>query len=82
MSKYKKPKAENVLVQSLVKKIALLKELKSCEESLKTTSIKLKVQEANKRLSKKSNSMHKKSWSEYRAQYKRKQKKADCQRHS
>jgi len=59
-----------------VKKIALLKEeLKACEESLKTTNIKFKVQEANKRLSRKSNSMHKKSWSEYSARYKRKQKK-------
>ena len=77
VSRCKKPKAENVLVQSQVKKIALLKEkFKSCEESLKTTSIKLKqVQEANKRLSRKSNLMHKKSWSEYSAQYKRRQKK-------
>ena len=75
--KSKKHKAENVFVQSQVKKIALSKEeLKSCEESLKMANIEIKrLQEANKRLSRKTVTMHNKSWSEYSAQYKRKQKK-------
>jgi len=73
----KKRKAENVLVQSQVKKIALLKEeLKRNEEALKVANIEIKkVQESNKRLSKKPVTMHNKSWSQYSAQYKRKQKK-------
>jgi len=72
VSKSKKSKAKDVLVQSQVKKITLLKEqLRSCEDSLRTPSIKLRqLQEANKRLSRKSNIMYKKSWSEYSAQYK------------
>ena len=43
--------------------------------------IKLKqVQEANKRLSRKSNSMHKKSWSEYIVLNTKEGKKVDCHR--
>ena len=67
-------------VKSSEENCTVKRRIKTCEESLKTTSIKFKVQEANKRLSRKSNSMHKKSWSEYSARYKRKQK-ADCHRH-
>ena len=75
--KSNKRKAENVLVQSQVKKIALLKEnLESCQQSLKDANKKLKeVEETNKRPSlNKSVSIRNKSWSEYSAQYKRKQK--------
>jgi len=75
--KSRKRKAENVFVQSQVKKIALLKEeVKSYEEKLKVANKQIKsARETNKRLSRKSGNMHNKSWSEYSAQYKRKQKK-------
>lgn len=54
--KSRKRKAENVLVQNQVKKIALLKEdLESCRQSLKDANKKIKeAEEANKRLSQKS----------------------------
>ena len=75
--KSNKLKAENILIQNQVKKMALLKEnLESCQQSLKATNKKLKeAKETNKRLSLNKVSKHNKSWSEYSAQYKRKQSK-------
>ena len=75
--KSNKRKAENTLVQSQVKKIALLKEnLESCQQSLKDANKKLKeAEETNERLSLNKVSKHNKSWSEYSAQHKRKHKK-------
>ena len=78
--KSRKRKAENVLVQNQVKKIALLKEdLEKYQQLLKDANVQLKkAEEATARLTSSltpSVSKPNKSWSEYSAQYKRKQKK-------
>ena len=77
--KSKKRKAENVLIQSQVKKIAVLKEtLEGCQQSLKAAHKQIKkTEESSKNLSLSlthNTSKHNKSWSEYSAQYQRKQK--------
>lgn len=80
MPKTKKRKAENVFVQSQVKKIARLQEnLENCQQSLKAANMKLqKVEEKHKQFVTSLGpkvTKHNKSWSEYSAQYKRQQKK-------
>ena len=76
----KKRKAENIFVQTQVKKTARLQEnLKSCQQSLKDANIKLqKAQEKHQQLITSLGpkvTKHNKSWSQYSAQYKRQQKK-------
>ena len=78
--KSKKRRAENVFVQSQVKKIALLKEnLESCQRSLKAAHKQIQqTEESSKRLSMSLSQnipKHNKSWCEYSAQYQRTQKK-------
>ena len=76
--KSRKRKAENVFIQSQIKKIAVLKgNLEDCQQSLKAAHKQIKkAEESSKSLSQSLNhiSKHNKSWSEYSAQYQRKQK--------
>ena len=77
--KSKKRKAENVLIQNQVKKIAVLKETsEGCQQSLKAAHKQIKkTEESSKNLSLSlthNTSTHNKSWSECSAQYQRKQK--------
>ena len=78
--KTKKRKAENIFVQSQVKKTARLQQnLENCQQSLKAANMKLqKVEEKHKQFVTSLGpkvTKHNKSWSEYSAQYKRQQKK-------
>ena len=77
--KTRKRKAQNVFVQSQVKKMAQLQEdFESCQQTLKATSLQLKkAEETNKKLVASFGphvSKHHQSWTEYSAQYQRQQK--------
>ena len=73
----KKRKAENVLVHNQVKRIAQMKaDLEAYQKLLKDANAQLtKAEETTARITSPRVVKHNKSWSEYTAQYKRKQKK-------